>query len=398
MMTRRSHRVTVAIALATAVLLAAGVATALYGAIEHPHALSEQEDDVWTDVSFIFPMVAFAVVGGLISIRQPGNRIGRLLAVIGLCWGILVASLGISAWALVTDSLPKAVAEWISVGTSAWVVALGLTGTQLPLRLPDGELPSPRWRWYSRASLALIAVACLGMAAQGHKVLGIKGTSNPLDVAWAKPLAGAFLIVIVGFVVGLIALIRRYRSADSRDRAQLRWVAFGGVVFLGVYLATFPFEGKTGVVTFISQAAFAALPIAIGYAILRHHLYDIDVVVNRALVYATLTATLAALYVGTILVLQLALNGITGDSGLAVAGSTLAVAAAFRPLRSRIQGAVDRRFFRSRYDARRTLEDFSARLRDQVDLAALDAELRGVVAETMQPAHVSVWLRDPAPG
>jgi hypothetical protein len=396
MMTGRSHRITVAIALTTAVLLALGVASVLYGVIERPHALSDRQDDEWTVFSFLFPIVAFAVVGGLISIRKPGNRIGRLLGVIGLCWSILVASVGISAWALVTDSLPKALAEWISVGSSAWVVALGLTGTQLPLRLPDGELPSPRWRWYSRASLAFIAVACLGMAAQGHKVLNFKGSSNPLDVAWAKPLASAFLFVIIGFVIGVVALVRRYRRADSRDRAQLRWVAFGGVVFLGEYLLTLPFGGGTEVVTFISQATFAALPIAIGYAILRHNLYDIDVVVNRALVYATLTATLAALYVGTVLLLQLALNGVTGDSGLAVAGSTLAVAAAFGPARARIQQAVDRRFFRRRYDATRTLEEFSARLRDQVDLAALDSQLRGVVAETMQPAHVSVWLREPA--
>jgi hypothetical protein len=365
----------------------------LDGLIEHPRALSDHEDDEWTSLSFFIPVVAFAVVGGLISIRRPGNRIGRLLGVIGLCWSILVASVGISAWALVTDSLPKVVAEWISVGASAWVVALGLTGTQLPLRLPEGELPSPRWRWYSRISLALIAIATVGMAAQGHKVLGIKGSSNPLDVPWAKPLAGAFLFVILGFVVGVVALVRRYRRADSRDRAQLRWVAFGGVVFVGIYLVTLPFGGGTGVVTFISQAAFAALPIAIGYAILRHKLYDIDVVVRRTVVYAGVTATLAGVYVGTVLLLQLVLGGVTQDSGLAVAGSTLAVAALFQPVRTRIQETVDRRFFRSRYDAQRTLENFSSRLRDQVDLAALDAELRSVVAETMQPAHVSLWLR-----
>jgi hypothetical protein len=391
---RRTRRL--AITIATALLIVAGTIGLVATAISHPDDFSKNGDDALSTLSFLVPIVAFAVVGALVSLRQPENRIGLLLSVIGLLWAILVASIGLSVWALKNDALPTAIGNWIGLGTNAWVPALGLTGTQLPLRLPDGNLPSPRWRWYSRITIVLIIVATFGMVAQSTPILDVEGAANPIDLPWAKPLGGAIMFLIIGFVVSIVALIRRYRRVDPRDRAQLRWVAFGGGAFVVIYLVTLPAGGANEAITAVSQAAFAALPIGIGYAILRHNLYDIDVVINRALVYGALTATLAATYIGSVLLLQLALNGVTGDSSLAVAASTLGVAAIFRPARARIQRGVDRRFFRRRYDAGQTLESFASRVRDQVDLASLDAELRGVVAETMQPAHVSLWLRAPS--
>jgi hypothetical protein len=203
--------------------------------------------------------------------------------------------------------------------------------------------------------------------------------------------------VILSFVGGVAALIARYRRAGSHDRVQLRWVAFGGAVFLAVYVVTLPLNSIVGeqttagtAITAVAQVAFAALPISIGYAVLRYRLYDIDTVVNRALVYAALTAALAGAYLGSVLLLQLVLSP---SSDLAVAASTLAVAALFRPARARIQQAVDRRFYRRKYDAVRTVEAFSGRLRDEVDLETLNSELSSVVRDTLQPAHVSVWLR-----
>ena len=398
-MSRRRSRLVAGMVIATAVLVAVGIAAyvATTGALANG-------SDSWAAISFVPPIAVFSIVGGLIVTRRPGNPIGWMLAAIGLLFAIVVASSSVAHWGLETDSLPKGVAEWISVPSSLWVIALGLIGTQLPLRLPDGALPSPRWRWYSRISLILIAIALVGMATQQGRVENVPGSSNPLGSASLEPLAGAFLFVIAGFAVGIASLVVRYRRAGSLDRVQLRWIAFGGLVFLSIYLVTLPLAGAIGehstvgtVLTSVAQVAFAAIPVAIGYAILRHRLYDIDVVINRTLVYGALTATLAVTYLGTVLVLQPLLNGVTGDSGLAVAASTLAVAALFRPARARIQAAVDRRFFRHKYDAARTLEGFSVRLRDEVDLAALDTELRGVIAATMHPTHVSLWLRTPEP-
>jgi hypothetical protein len=355
---------------------------------------------IWLAVSFAPTMVAFVVVGGLISSRHPDNTIGWLLSAIGFMFALVVASSTSVRWGLPSGRLlPRETWEWIDVGSNAWVIGLGLIGTQLATRLPDGQLPSPRWRWFSRITTALIAVALVGMATQPGRVEGVPGTSNPVGSSAIAPLATAFLLVILSFIAGVGGLVIRYRRSTGHDRAQLRWVALGGTAFVVIYIVTLLLSNLVAeqstvgnAITSFSQAAFAALPVGIGFAILRQRLYDIDVVINRALVYGSLTATLAAVYLGSVLLLQLLIGRFTEGSGLAVAASTLATAALVRPARARIQDAVDRRFFRRKYDAAQTLERFGASVRDEVDLDALTAELRAVIAETMQPAHMALWV------
>jgi len=207
----------------------------------------------------------------------------------------------------------------------------------------------------------------------------------------------SFPVVGAAALAGIASLVVRYRRARGIERLQLRWVAAAAcllVLFaIGGDLASAWLGSGAGWVGMLLGLLCVAVAVAV--SLLRYRLYDIDVVINRTLVYGALTATLAGTYLGSVLLLQLLLNGATGDSGLAVAGSTLAVAALFRPARGRIQAGVDRRFFRRKYDAQRTLEAFSSRLRDEVDLRALSSELNAVVRETLQPAHLSLWLRAP---
>jgi hypothetical protein len=356
-------------------------------------------------VAWVAAALTFATVGATVAARAPANAIGWLFCLTGavLAVGNLAFQYADVALFVARDPLPAgrvaAVVQNFGLPPGFGLLAVAL------LLFPTGRLPSRRWR--PALALALAGIAC--------HVVGYALRPGPLDEpfdAIANPLGvdGAFramdaistlgwLLMGASVAFAALAIARRFRGARGLEAQQLKWIALAativGVVIVALVLSWFvPWEGRwvAQVRLLLAGLAASAFPIAAGIAILRHKLLDIDVVINRTLVYGALTATLAAAYVGSVLLLQLVLSP---GSQLTVAASTLAVAALFRPARVRIQAAVDRRFYRRRYDAGRTLERFAARLHTQLDLDALGAELVGVVAETMQPAHVSLWLRDP---
>jgi hypothetical protein len=318
--------------------------------------------------------------------------------------GVLLASIagGVYAnYALFVADPPLPAGAAVVLYNVAGPPAFGLIGVVL-LLFPDGRLPAPRWRPALIVSLTGIAAIALGYAFRpGPGDPPFQSVDNPFGIAGAFELFDGltglgWVLMGVGCVLAAIAMVIRLRRSGGVERQQLKWMALGagvlGVTFPCVevtYLAGMD-SGQT-IRDTVLAAGIAAIPITAGIAILRYRLYDFDVVVNRALVYGALTATLAATYVGSVLLLQALV--VNEGSGLAVALSTLAVAGLFRPARARIQAAVDRRFYRRRYDAERTIAAFSARLRDQVELDALGAELRQVVIDTVQPAHVSLWLK-----
>jgi hypothetical protein len=366
---------------------------------------------------FFLAVLGFAFVGALVAARQAGNPIGWLLLATGitLALGALV-----DANLLLDDAPARALSAWLSDWT--WYVWLVLAGIFLPLLFPTGRPLSARWRRVLWLGVAALVLSVVGSAFDPGRldvdspvpVDNPFGIGGPAAGVWPVLSRAGDVLAGIAFALSAASLVVRFRRARGVERQQLKWFAYVGllaatglaVAMAQVLFGTQPGEDTEGgwlevvgaVGWFTALGAIVlGIPIATGMAILRHRLYDIDVVINRTLVYGALTATLLLSYLGLVLLLQLALGPLTEDNGLAIAGSTLGVAALFRPLRGRIQELVDRRFYRRKYDAARTLESFGVRLRDEVDLDALGDELRAVVADTMQPAHVSLWLRE-APG
>jgi hypothetical protein len=343
-------------------------------------------------------LVALAVIGAVVASRQPRNAVGWVLCVIPLSLGLLVLSAHLY-WSLNLHGHPAstsaALLAWLA--SWVWIPAMLPTLTLFPLLFPTGRPLTPRWRWVLPVAAAAGVLQLLGEGFRPGRFQDYP-VVNPFSVGTLAQAAGGlgFALMAIATIASVVSLVIRFRRSHGDERAQLKWVASAAVVFVAIFILDGAFTER-----FIGEdVGFATLLLgmlvissAVAVAMLRYRLYDIDVVINRALVYGSLTATLAGVYLGSVLLLQLVLETVTQGSGLAVAVSTLATAALFRPARSRIQRTVDRRFFRHKYDAAVTLSAFGSRVRQQVDLNALTSELCAVVTKTMQPAHLSLWIR-----
>ncbi len=359
------------------------------------------------DFCFWLLFVAFATVGALVASRWPKNAIGWIFCWLGLSFSLGSASEEYALYALVTEagSLPGAEGMLGLTALFGGPIVFALFALVF-LLFPDGRLPSRRWRpvvW-----LELVAVVCLVAWAFEPGPLGNLGlvrVSNPFGIQGAAALLGTLglvglFVTLAVAVAGGISLVVRFRRARGVERQQIKLFAFSGVVFCAVFAAgpflwTLPQSPATAWIwPVLFLAGASTIPAAVGIAILRHRLYDIDLLINRALVYGSLTATLLAGYFGGIVVLQRLFVVLIGErSTLAVVASTLLIAALFNPLMRRIQGFIDRRFYRRKYDAAQTLSAFTARLREETDLDALSDNLVGMASATMQPEHASLWLR-----
>jgi hypothetical protein len=344
----------------------------------------------------------YSTVGAVAASHRPGNPVGWVLCSIGLSWGAAHFTSEYATYALLAapGSLPTAeAAAWIY--SWLWVPGLGLI-VFLALLFPSGRLPSPRWRPFAWLSVLLVAAGTIMAAFSPGPSVGLS-VRNPFGIESLPNFYEQLQALMFALIfVASASLVVRLHHPRGVERQQIKWVAYAGALAGGASLPTYTVVEAVDlrwlqmVGHVLALVGILGVPTAVGLAITRYRLYDIDIVINRTLVYGTLSATLIALYFVGIVVLQRLFVILTGQqSTLAVVASTLLIAALFNPLRRRIQFFIDRRFYRRKYDARKTLEAFSAQLRNETDLDALSDELVSVVKETMQPEHASLWLRSP---
>ena len=350
----------------------------------------------------LLTLLSFSVVGAIIASRHPRNTIAWLFCSVSVAIGLNSFAGDYAEFWLASGSGSRSLGEtaaWFS--SWLWVLLAFVPASFLLLLFPDGRLPSPRWRPVAWGVALGSAGSVVGYALRAGPLGDFPQIANPygVDSPAVGMVGAAGSIVAAGcMVAAAVSLIVRLRRAGSEQRQQIKWLAYGGaVVVSGVFVGGLVIPWSVPVSIVIMSLSVLGLPVFTGIAILRHHLYDIDFLINRTLVYGSLTVLLSATYLGGVVGLQYVLRALVGqESTLAVVASTLTIAALFGPLRRRVQGFVDRRFYRRKYDAAKTLAAFNARLRDETDLDALSGDLVGVASRTVQPAHVSVWLRPDA--
>src|SRR5215217_5091396 len=369
--------------------------------LSHPHTHTFDE---WLDSTL--NAVFYSSVGAIVASRRPENLVGWLLCLWALSESISHFSAQYAIYALLArpDSLPAGEAfAWVS----SWLVFIVIGFSVLSILLfPTGRLPSRRWRWVTWLTVAFVLVGAISGAFSSGPIYDLGPIRNPLGIEGFSDLSDSIFLNMVALVLVVAATLSvfvRLRGATGVERQQIKWFAYAtAAAVMGLVPAEIIPDMIEVPLWFerIGNAIFLllipAIPISMGIAILRYRLYDIDIIINRTLVYGSLTATLLAVYFGGVATIQAVFRFLTGQEQqpqLAVVVSTLAIAALFNPVRRRIQSFIDRRFYRRKYDAQKTLEAFSSKLRDETDLEALSGDLEGVVRETMQPAHVSLWLR-----
>jgi len=351
-------------------------------------------------------LFAFATVGALVAWRRPENAIGWIFCIVALLnvFGLLCQEAAVNALIANQGTLPWGrLAAWLGY----WLTNLGfslLVSFTLVL-FPTGAPPSRRWRPVVWLFAGLIALAIVDlMFKPGRMSDRYPSVSNPFGIeaaadilTWFAQLSNLFFIALV--VMSALSVVVRFRRSSGVERQQLKWFTSAGVLLpvafgVDILVDVLQLPLSDLIQTVVTDLALALVPVAVGIAILRYRLYEIDVIIRRTLVYGVLTVLLVAIYAGSVVLFQELFRPFFGSSNdLAIVISTLAIAALFNPLRARSQKFIDRRFYLRRYDATKTLEAFSHSLRDEVDLNRLTEKLAGVVDETMQPAYVSLWLR-----
>jgi uncharacterized membrane protein SirB2 len=386
------------VALALALLLG-GIALSRAASSVVPDLPFGGETDDGSVIANLVTLLPFSVVGAIIASRQPRNSIGWLFCSVGVTIGLNSFAGDYAEFWLASGFGPDSVGEtaaWLS--SWLWFLLVYVPMSFLLLLFPDGRPPSPRWRPVAWGVALGTAGGVVGYALRAGPLVDFPHIANPYGVD--SPVVG--MVGVAGSIVGAgsmvasaVSLIVRLRRAESVERQQIKWLAYGGAVMVGIL-------GAGGLITLwsvpasivVMSVSLLGLPVFTGIAIVKYRLYDIDLLINRTLVYGALTAMLVLVYLCGVVFLQYLFRTLAGgESQLAIVASTLAIAALFEPLRRRVQVFIDRRFYRRKYDARKTLEAFSTKLRDETDLDALNDDLVGVVRDTMQPAYASLWLR-----